>query len=129
MTVMSFSASEKLFLTAAIKEKNYVLRYVPTKLRFLTRECSELFSKSVRMNPFVSHSTLHRYRHGLWTPGEEIAFSARPKTKSQSQIFRYGRSIFCLPHRPRISDFFDLYLHSVSVVRGYRTFIANHLLD
>ena len=35
-----------------------------------------------------------------------------------SKIFRYGRSIFCLPHQPKISDFFDLCLHWVSVVRA-----------
>ena len=50
--------------------------------------------------------------------GEEIAFTAWPKIHSYSQIFRYGRSIFCLPHRPKFSDFFDLCLHWVSVVRG-----------
>ena len=33
---------------------------------------------------------------------EEIAFTARPKIKSQSQIDRYGQRIFCLPHRPKI---------------------------
>ena len=49
---------------------------------------------------------------------EEIAFTARPKIKSQSQIFRYCRSIFCLPHRPKFSDFFNLCLHWVSVVRA-----------
>ena len=38
--------------------------------------------------------------HGLRTPREEIAFTARPKIHSHSQIFRYGGSIFCLPHRP-----------------------------
>ena len=54
--------------------------------------------------------------HGLRTPREEIAFTARPKI--QSQIFRYGGSIFCLPHRPNFSDIFDLCLHWVSVVRG-----------
>ena len=27
-----------------------------------------------------------------------------------------GQSIFCLPHQPKISDFFDLFLHWVSVV-------------
>ena len=59
------------------------------------------------------------YAHGLRMPGEEIAFTAWPKIKSQSKIFRYGRSIFCLPHRPKISDFFDLCLHWVSVVRVY----------
>ena len=56
--------------------------------------------------------------HGLRTPGEEIIFTLRPKIKSQSQTFRYGQSIFCLPHRPLISDFFDFCLHSVSVVGG-----------
>ena len=50
-------------------------------------------------------------------PGEEIAFTARPKIHSLSQIFRYGQSIFCLPHRPNFSDIFDLCLHWVSVVR------------
>ena len=57
------------------------------------------------------------------TPGEEIAITAQPKIKSPSQIFRYDQSIFCLPHRPKISDFFDLCLHWVSVVRA-----ENHIL-
>ena len=56
--------------------------------------------------------------HGLRTPGEEIAFTERPKIHSHSQIFRYGWSLICLPHRPKFSDFFDLCLHWVSVVRG-----------
>ena len=64
------------------------------------------------------HKASHRFLHGLRTPGEEIAFTARPKIQSQSQIFRYGGSIFCLPHRPNFSDIFDLCLHWVSVVRG-----------
>ena len=55
--------------------------------------------------------------HGLRTPRQEIAFTARPKIQSQSQIFRYGGSTFCLPHRPNFSDIFDLCLHWVSVVR------------
>ena len=42
---------------------------------------------------------------------------SRPKIQSHSQIFRYGQSIFCLPHRPNFSDIFDLCLHWVSVVR------------
>jgi hypothetical protein len=57
--------------------------------------------------------------HRLRTPGEEIPFTAWPKIKSQSRIYRYGRSIFCLPHRPKISGFFDLCPHWVSVVRAY----------
>ena len=28
--------------------------------------------------------------HGLWTAGEDIAFTAQPKINSHSQIFRYG---------------------------------------
>ena len=55
-----------------------------------------------------SQTTPHNggWDHGLRTPREEIAFTARPKIQSQSQIFRYGRSIFCLPHRPNFSDIF-----------------------
>jgi hypothetical protein len=56
--------------------------------------------------------------HGLRTPREEVAFTVRPKIHSlHSQIFWYGRRIFCLPHRPNFSDIFDLCLHWVSVVR------------
>ena len=51
-------------------------------------------------------------------PREEMAFTARPKIHSHSQIFRYGRSIFCLPLLPNFSDIFDLCLHWVSVVRA-----------
>ena len=32
-------------------------------------------------------------------------------------FFRYGQSIFCLPHWPNFSDIFDLCFHWVSVVR------------
>ena len=71
------------------------------------------------LSPFISDKYKHDNisDHGLRTPREEIAFTARPKI--HSQIFRYGRSIFCLPHRPKFSDFFDLCLHWVSVVRDY----------
>ena len=55
--------------------------------------------------------------HGLKTPLEEIAFNPRPKIYFHSQIFRYNRSMFGLPYRPKYSDFFDLCLHWVSVVR------------
>ena len=58
--------------------------------------------------------------HGLRTHrGNSLHCTARPKIQSQSQTFRYGRGIFCLPHRPNFSDIFDLCLHWVSVVRGY----------
>ena len=49
--------------------------------------------------------TKYVLQHGLWTPGEEIPFTARQKIKSQSQIFTYGRSIFCLSNRPKIFRF------------------------
>ena len=56
-----------------------------------------------------------RITNAQW--GNYFHCTARPKINSHSQIFRYNRSIFCLPHRPKCSDFFDLYLHWVSVVR------------
>ena len=72
----------------------------------------------------------HRWGHGLLrTPREEIAFTARLKIQSQSQIFRYGLSIFCVPHRPNFSDSFDLCLHWVSVVRGMGLLPINHKLN
>ena len=48
---------------------------------------------------------------------DEIVFTAQPKIQSQSQIFRYGQSIFCLPHRPNFPDVLDFCFHWVSVVR------------
>ena len=71
------------------------------------------------------------FEHGLRTPREEIDFTARPRIQSQSQIFRYGGSIFCLPHRPNFSDIFDLCLHWVSVVRAlvHREFLRGSFWD
>ena len=43
----------------------------------------------------LSYSTIALV-HGLRTPREEIAFTARPKIHSHSQIFRYGRSGYIL---------------------------------
>ena len=87
-----------------------------------------LISNSSWQRHFANSITMQRERevhpkqrlikyHGLRTPREEIAFTARPKIHSHSQIFRYGGSIFCLPHRPIFSDILDLCLHWVSVVR------------
>ena len=64
--------------------------------------------------------------HGLRTPREEIVFTAWPKIQSQSQIFRYGRSIFRLPHRPNFSDIFDFCLHWMSVVRDPDQFDSSY---
>ena len=72
----------------------------------------------------TSNSNPYVLEHGLRTPREEIAFTAWPKIQSQSQIFRYGGSIFCLPHRPKFSDIFDLCLHWVSVVRVLEQWVA-----
>ena len=55
---------------------------------------------------------------GLQTHGEEMALTLRPTINSHSQIFNYERNILCLPHRPKFSNFFDLCLHWVSVVRA-----------
>ena len=38
---------------------------------------------------------------------------------AHSKTFRYCQSIFCLLHRPNLSDMFDLCLHWASVVRGW----------
>ena len=72
---------------------------------------------------------VHRAEHGLRTPRQKIAFTARPKIKSLSQIYRYGRSILCLPNRPKISGFFDLCIHLVSVVRGAEYLRTNRSLS
>ena len=44
-----------------------------------------------------------------------MVFTAWLKINSHSQIFRYGQSIFYLPHRPKFLDFFDLCLNWVSI--------------
>ena len=67
----------------------------------------------------IKNSFFYHPKHGLRTPREEIAFTARPKIHSHSQLFWYGGSIFCLPHRPNFSGIFDLGLHWVFVVRGF----------
>ena len=82
-------------------------------LLFLPLSPSFMYSRS------ISHIWGHNFycmHHGLRTPREEIAFTARPKIHSHS-LFRYRQSIFNLPHRPNFSDIFDLCLHWVSVVR------------
>ena len=91
---------------ALVKTKLTMRRFDPSKPRVV---CTEL--------TFSFYYTVHIYIHGLRTPREVIAFTARPKIHSHSQIFRYGRSIFCLPHQPNFSDIFDLFLHWVSIVR------------
>ena len=84
----------------------------------------------LRYIPYAPHYNLllNTNHHGLRTPREEIAFTARPKTQSQSQIFRYGGSIFCLPHRPNFSDIFDLCLHWVFVVRVWDLWFGSQIL-
>ena len=60
-------------------------------------------------------------KDGLQMPGEEIAFTAQPKINSHSQTFWYDQSIFCLPHQPKFSGFFNLCHHWVSIVRGLQS--------
>ena len=60
------------------------------------------------------------FLHGLRMPSKEIVFTLRPKIHSHSQISRYSRRRFCLPHQLKFSDFFDLCLHWVSLVRGFQ---------
>ena len=68
---------------------------------------------------YIKQKTDSSY-HGLRTPRDKIAFTARLKIQPQSQIFRYGRSIFCQPHWSNFPDIFDLCLHWVSVVRVWK---------
>ena len=77
-----------------------------------------MISLAISLRCFLENGALHRRAHGLRTTGEEFPFTEQPKMKSQSQSFRYGRSIFCLPHWPKFSDFFALFLHQVSAVRA-----------
>ena len=85
----------------------------------------KLYLKLVVQFWYVCNSTClhcnvraHGRLHGLRRPREELVFTTQPKIQSQSQIFRYGRSIFGRPHWPNFSDIFDLCLHWVSVVRA-----------
>ena len=96
------------FLTAA-HHKNAAFEYWTSILE--TWWCRPF---SITLYRVILHQT-----HGLRTLRQKIAFTARPKIQPQSQIFRYGRSISYLPHRPKFSDFFDLCLHWESVVRGF----------
>ena len=77
----------------------------------------ELRRASQRKNQYITKMLARKddHSHELWTPREEIVFTARPKIQSQSQIFRYVQSIFSLPHGPNFSDIFDLCLHWESV--------------
>ena len=46
--------------------------------------------------------------HGLRTHrGNSLHCTARPKIQSQSQTFRYGRGIFCLPQESRREGWTD----------------------
>ena len=107
------SFSNNLFYHATSTPNGKTADYTWRSLTFYSLHF-RFYSSNLSNNELCNQST-----HGLRTPREEIAFTVRPKIQSQSQIFRYGRSIFCLPHRPNFSDIFDLCLHWVSVVRGY----------
>ena len=129
------TAAEKIVKTQHLLHNSTKIRCVLTELekhsrpkgissssRFLSwplwcfTACSEYTAENSSIQSGML-GTLYSLNHGLRTPREEIAFTARPKIHSHSQIFRYGQSIFCLPHRPNFSDIFDLCLHWVSVVR------------
>ena len=90
---------------------NYRVFSLTIQLKKMVHILKKLITNRYILNIFLV------LNHELRTPREKIAFTARPKIQSQSHISRYGRSIFCLPHRPNFSDIFDLCLHWVSVVR------------
>jgi hypothetical protein len=70
-------------------------RLLSARMRYLTDNNKDLYCP-------LQYCT-NCFYHGLWTPREEIVFTLRPKIQSQSQIIRYGQSIFFLPHRPKFS--------------------------
>ena len=67
---------------------------------------------------------VNTFGYRLWKSSEEIVITARPKIKSQYQIFIYYQSMFCLPHRPTISDFFDLCLHWFGSYNTFNFFLT-----
>ena len=106
----------KKSINGCCREQENLLEMGHFCITFAFWYCSDLcrakdFSCSVKENRSYCSSN-----HGLRTPREGIAMTARPRIQSQSQIFRYSRRIFCLPHRPNFSDIFDLCLHWVSIV-------------
>ena len=122
-----------LRLELLIKEKLWQSTKLP-EMVFCYQNCSDLLWEKIVLvidknfeirgwmpricKNFEIIRTIYSSSYGLRTPCEEIVFTARPKINSHSQIFRYGWYIFCLPHRPKFSDSFDLWLHWVSVVCG-----------
>ena len=98
--------------------RNVSVKAFPFQNLFVNSACMYIIHLGNWIGVPITIFEKHSYDHGLRTPREEIAFTARPKIHSHSQIFRYGQSIFCLPHRPNFSDIFDLCLHWVSVVCG-----------
>ena len=88
----------QMFLTQLFWNSN-------TYLSLVSKKNLKKFCKGSVWNSPLIHKCLNEfiiilcyvhfvYKHGQWTPREEIVFTARQKIQSQSQIFRYGRSIF-----------------------------------
>ena len=121
LLILSYPLSHMTFYEHIEKEEKKGFHHQKERDCYLAA-CLWQKSNLIHCSAYWFHTylvTIYTTAHGLRTPREEISFTARPKIQSQSQIFRYGRSIFCLPHRPKISDFFDLCLHWVPVVRGH----------
>ena len=101
---------------------NYVLRCISRESSYVEqKKCCWLEKKDVIL---ILIPTEYGRR-----PREEAVFTVWPEIQSQSQIYRYGQSIFCLPNRPNFSDIFDLSLHWVSVVRAHTLHSFNGFLS
>ena len=87
---------------------------VPNKVWLSLVSALEKIARKYEINSFKKLPSLDQDCDS--TRGNSLHCTAK---NSHSQIFRYGRSIFCLPHRPKFSDFFDLCFHWVSVVRAH----------
>ena len=69
------------------------------------------------MYVYMYKSNLCMRAHGLRTPGEEIAFTARPKFTPTPKFLGTAEAYFVCHIGPSFQNFFDLCLHWVSVVR------------
>ena len=74
-----------------------VQRTSQSEKRFLKMEFNNfnrVLSESTFLTVGKCYTVTNGRSHGLWTPGEEITFTAQPNIHSHSQIFRYDQSIF-----------------------------------
>ena len=116
-TLCFLNGVESESITSCLMHAQWYIRVLKVQIYIMKKHYFIGFFYSVCLIQgwqLLQYSKLYNTDYGHPEKKQPIA---RPKIQSQSQIFRYGRSIFCLPHRPKFPDFFDLCLHWVSIVR------------